>query len=77
METTLPGWLSERYHVEQDGEATVIRYGPQPTAGVKWRSDCPACVTYFSGQSGFFPNHGTLPSCQSGGHPHCTCDSCF
>lgn len=25
----------------------------------------------------FFPPHHALPSCQSGGHNHCTCDGCF
>lgn len=25
----------------------------------------------------FAPRHNALPSCQSGRHPHCTCDICF
>jgi hypothetical protein len=25
----------------------------------------------------FMPSHDAMPHCRSGGHSHCTCDSCF
>ena len=25
----------------------------------------------------FYPRHTAMRSCQSGRHPHCTCDTCF
>ena len=25
----------------------------------------------------FAPGHKPKPRCESGGHPHCTCDTCF
>jgi hypothetical protein len=25
----------------------------------------------------FYPRHTPMVSCQSGKHPHCTCDTCF
>jgi len=44
--------------------------------------DCRACQRYFgeSTTHPFYiiaPRHTASPRCESGGHPHCTCDPCF
>jgi hypothetical protein len=35
--------------------------------------ECPSCDR--DGQQG--PSHDPSPHCESGKHPHCTCDTCF
>lgn len=44
--------------------------------------NCTECeATYISLQKGegfpFYPNHKPSSMCESGKHPHCTCDACF
>ena len=42
--------------------------------------NCPTCVQEKLGHktlSPMMPNHKASPRCQSGGHNHCTCDTCF
>lgn len=36
--------------------------------------DCRMCQEI---KDGFGPRHDASPRCQSGGYPHCTCDTCF
>lgn len=74
----LPGWYNEdHYHLEQDGDVSVIRSGKQEWCATIWRSDCHACTHSFMGESSFFPWHHIRVNCRSGSRPHCTCDSCF
>jgi hypothetical protein len=39
------------------------------------RVDCPGCAAIERGEMG--PRHQPSPRCESGKHPHCTCDTCF
>jgi hypothetical protein len=45
------------------------------------RPDCRECQGAFYAApdpaNAFYPRHTAMPSCQSGRHPHCTCDTCF
>lgn len=42
---------------------------------------CPGCREFYSSpwkpSEVFAPRHKAMDSCQSGKHPHCTCDGCF
>ena len=35
------------------------------------------CVEKRAGKLAFGPPHKASPNCESGGHSHCTCDTCF
>ncbi len=37
--------------------------------------ECPYCDEY--GDEDMMPPHDASPRCESGKHPHCTCDTCF
>lgn len=43
--------------------------------------NCKECQEAFykssTPESAFYPRHTAMVSCQSGRHPHCTCDTCF
>ena len=39
--------------------------------------DCPTCQKELKANNTFFPPHRASSRCQSGGHNHCTCDTCF
>lgn len=38
---------------------------------------CPYCEREKEAGEFFFPNHHASSRCESGGHNHCTCDTCF
>ena len=39
------------------------------------RGECPYCDEH--GDSMMMPSHTPSSRCESGKHPHCTCDACF
>lgn len=39
------------------------------------RGECAYCDEY--GDDPNMPYHDASPRCESGKHPHCTCDTCF
>lgn len=42
--------------------------------------DCPGCKRVYEAENPVdvcAPHHKASPRCESGGHPHCTCDVCF
>lgn len=41
--------------------------------------DCAYCRRWYESEDGRpgGPTHKASPLCRSGGHPHCTCDTCF
>jgi hypothetical protein len=43
--------------------------------------DCETCQRFFLGEPDpamvFAPRHKASERCESGKHPHCTCDSCW
>lgn len=43
--------------------------------------DCKGCAEFYSNpgmpSEVWAPRHKASPRCQSGKHPHCTCDTCF
>jgi hypothetical protein len=41
-----------------------------------WTRVCSECDRV-KANGGFGPPHNASPRCQSGGHNHCTCDTCF
>lgn len=38
---------------------------------------CPYCDRMRAEDESFFPSHDPSGSCASGGHPHCSCSTCF
>ena len=54
-----------------------VEYRPLATPPPRRRrlpkGECPSCDR--DGPVG--PSHDASPYCQSGKHPHCTCDTCF
>jgi hypothetical protein len=40
-------------------------------------SGCQYCENLKASGSNFHPPHDASPRCESGGRPHCTCDTCF
>lgn len=45
--------------------------------GRKYVKGCPFCERMRDNKEDFFPPHKASVKCQSGGHPHCTCRTCF
>lgn len=52
----------------------------------RWESEgrldpnCPSCKEFYTAAkptSVFAPNHKPSDRCESGKHPHCSCDTCF
>lgn len=41
------------------------------------RETCSFCKKIHDSGESLAPEHRASPRCQSGGHPHCTCDTCF
>ena len=41
------------------------------------KGECPTCDREREAGNDFHPAHDAGRLCQSGGHNHCTCDSCF
>lgn len=41
------------------------------------RDACDFCRYIQDEHGGFGPPHFANPNCRSGGHNHCTCDTCF
>ncbi len=39
--------------------------------------ECKYCDDERSRNADFHPPHDASPRCESGKHPHCTCDTCF
>lgn len=39
--------------------------------------ECAYCDRERAAGNTFFPSHDASEGCQSGKHPHCTCDTCF
>lgn len=41
--------------------------------------DCPGCAAFYEHPEvmPWAPSHQAMPTCESGGRPHCTCDTCF
>ena len=39
--------------------------------------ECKFCDEHRKAGVEFHPSHDAMPTCRSGKHPHCTCDSCF
>jgi hypothetical protein len=53
------------------------RRGCEMCACEEWRTPpCSECE-HIKANGGFGPPHNASPRCQSGGHNHCTCDTCF
>lgn len=73
----LPAWaVSLPTHlipgIHEGRSAILYRH----TNGVFWDSGCAECQTRTAAVQ-LMPNHEAMSSCRSGGHDHCTCDSCF
>lgn len=41
------------------------------------RASCSECKRIHDSGESLAPTHRASSRCQSGGHPHCTCDTCF
>lgn len=41
------------------------------------RKNCPDCKLIESKPGILAPRHDPSPACESGKHPHCSCDVCF
>jgi hypothetical protein len=41
------------------------------------KGECTYCDLEYQKPTWLFPPHTASPRCQSGGHSHCTCDTCF
>lgn len=39
--------------------------------------ECTYCDRERSYNNNFHPSHNASPNCRSGGHNHCSCDTCF
>lgn len=39
--------------------------------------ECPSCDREREAGNSFHPSHDASERCESGKHPHCTCDTCF
>lgn len=42
----------------------------------KYHDDCRMCQE-IRNAGGFGPSHDASENCESGGHSHCSCDTCF
>lgn len=42
-----------------------------------YKDGCAFCERMKDQGETFFPSHEASSGCRSGGHPHCTCDTCF
>jgi hypothetical protein len=65
-----PGYRSPDEQVRRYQELGMLETG------------CPRCeknkkVILLGGSMPFGPSHKASRGCQSGSHPHCTCDTCF
>lgn len=43
----------------------------------RYHDGCPFCEREKAAGNTFFPPHNASKRCRSGGHNHCTCDTCF
>ena len=50
---------------------------PTPLSPYRPIGECAFCDRMRAEGTTFFPSHTPSRNCQSGGHPHCTCDWCF
>jgi hypothetical protein len=66
---------------ERDGYRVLDEDPDHPSLGlvstkrVTRDESCPYCQLHQPGA--MYPPHDASPRCESGGHPHCTCDTCF
>lgn len=66
--------------VSEDSTATVDRIEVDGDLGGRQTVFLDGCVTCDEDRakgSWFFPAHYASSRCQSGRHPHCTCDTCW
>lgn len=47
-----------------------------PPPSRQYVEGCEMCAL-IKATPGFGPRHDPSPRCESGKHPHCTCDTCF
>jgi hypothetical protein len=63
--------------------ATRVTYEDPLPGGRAYKSvevyvdGCAYCDGEKANGSTFFPSHFARDTCESGKHPHCTCDGCF
>lgn len=75
--------LSRNEHVEKvlgeelrDNE-TVTRWVQLAQKIEQERATCSECKRIHDSGKSLAPTHRASSRCESGGHPHCTCDICF
>lgn len=51
-------------------------YLTRDNPGEMWRA-CLGCLNRIVNREFYGPRHKPSANCESGGHPHCTCDTCF
>ena len=65
-------WIDPRPETAQPGFVDGQPVDPEGQTGEpRWVPGCTDC------QSGTPVSHWPSRRCDSGGHPHCTCDACF
>ncbi len=69
----LPAWGGVDYRLHEV-ETEEVTWSDLRQAG--WTRVCSECDRV-KANGGFGPPHHASPRCESGGHNHCTCDTCF
>jgi hypothetical protein len=84
-------YIIERQHAQRIERMTTVELSiierqraqqiERMTASGAIDPECEYCqkniMAYEAPASVMAPRHNASPRCESGGHPHCTCDTCF